>query len=265
MKTKNLFGLVGKNIFYSFSKKFFITKFHRESINDANYEIFDIDNIEQISYILKIPNLKGFNVTIPYKTKIIPFLHDMSKESAHIGSVNVVKITKIKNTKHLIGYNTDIIGFERSFKEDIKKIKCQNNNNLRALILGTGGVSLSVSFVLNKLHIPHKFISRNSNNNNYLLYENINKKLLNMYKIIINCTPIGTYPLIKYCPKLPYQYLTDTHYLYDLIYNPTETLFLKQGKKYNAITRNGLKMLHIQAEESWKIWMDDVVIVKNKQ
>ncbi|WP_238785391.1 shikimate dehydrogenase family protein [Blattabacterium cuenoti] len=261
LKTTYLFGLVGKDISYSFSKDFFIKKFHIESINYANYEIFDISNINKISCILKIPNLKGFNVTIPYKKTIIPFLDDLSEESAKIGSVNVVKIKIIKNKKYLVGYNTDIIGFERSFMEDLNKHKqlCYSrittNNIIKALILGTGGASLSVAFVLEKLNIPHKWISRNKKNNNYLSYEDVNQKLLNMYKIIINCTPVGTYPLIQCFPKFPYKYLTDKHYLYDLVYNPIETVFLKKGKQYNAIIRNGLKMLHIQAEESWKIWM----------
>ncbi|WP_185869507.1 shikimate dehydrogenase family protein [Blattabacterium cuenoti] len=244
---KYIFGLIGKDIHYSFSKEFFLKKFQKERINYAKYEVFDIPKIEKVSFIFKNPFLKGCNVTIPYKTSIIPFLTRLTTETRLIGSVNVIKI----KDQHRIGYNTDVFGFELSFKKDIKKFLCQRN--LKALILGTGGVSKAVSFVLKKLEIPYQYVSRKKNKN-ALSYEDINKNLLNKYKIIINCTPLGTYPNINFCPPLPYEYCTNKHYFYDMVYNPSKTLFIKKGKEKGAITRNGLDMLYLQAEESWKIW-----------
>ncbi|WP_185873748.1 shikimate dehydrogenase family protein [Blattabacterium cuenoti] len=244
---KYIFGLVGKKIHYSFSKNFFLKKFKKESIHQVTYKIFDIPKIENIINIFKNPNLKGCNITIPYKESIIPYLDKIMPEAKSIGSVNVVKIDK---NKYRIGYNTDVYGFEFSFKKDMNILLYKKP---KALILGTGGVSKSVSFILKKLEIPYKYVSRKKNKN-FILYTEINKNLLKDFKIIINCTPVGTYPFINYCPFLPYQYLSSEHYLYDLIYNPSKTLFLKKGEEKGAMIRNGLEMLHIQAEESWKIW-----------
>ncbi|WP_341666313.1 shikimate dehydrogenase [Blattabacterium cuenoti] len=244
---KRIYGLIGKNIQYSFSRKFFIEKFKQESIFNADYEIFDIPKIEDVSLIFQNPYLKGCNVTIPYKTSIIPFLTQIMPEAKSIGSVNVVKITN----KCRIGLNTDVLGFECSFKKKFKQIK--NQKNFKALILGTGGVSKTISFVLEKLKIPYQYISRKKNTG-VLVYEDINQNLLNEYKIIINCTPIGTYPNINSCPSLPYQYVSSEHYFYDLVYNPDKSLFLKKAEKKGALIQNGLDMFYFQAEESWKIW-----------
>ncbi|WP_341656755.1 shikimate dehydrogenase [Blattabacterium cuenoti] len=244
---KRIYGLIGKDIKYSFSRKFFLEKFKQESIFNADYEIFDISKIEDVSFIFQNPYLKGCNVTIPYKTSIIPFLTKIMPEAKFIGSVNVVKITN----KCRIGFNTDVLGFECSFKKKFKQFK--NKKNFKALILGTGGVSKSISFVLEKLKIPYQYISRKKNRG-FLVYEDINQNLLNQYKIIINCTPIGTYPNINTCPSLPYQYVSSEHYFYDLVYNPNKTLFLKKAEKKGAFIQNGLEMFYFQAEESWKIW-----------
>ncbi|WP_185850890.1 shikimate dehydrogenase family protein [Blattabacterium cuenoti] len=248
-KDKCIFGLIGKSIGYSFSKEFFMDKFKRESIHHySSYEIFDIPKIENILSIFTNKSLKGCNITIPYKEKIIPYLNDISMEAKSIGSVNVIKIDQ---DGYRIGYNTDFIGFEYTFRKDFNRLSFKKKP--KALILGTGGVSKSISYVLNKFKIPHKYVSRNKNGNVFI-YENINKDIIDNYKIIINCTPLGTYPSINSCPLLPYQYISSQHYFYDLVYNPSKTLFLRKGEEKGSMIRNGLEMLHVQAEESWKIW-----------
>jgi Shikimate 5-dehydrogenase len=246
-KKKIIYGLIGKNIKYSFSRKYFLYKFKKESIINVDYKIFDIPKIEDVSFIFKNPYLRGCNVTIPYKTAVIPFLNKIVDEAKSIGSVNVVKISN----KCKIGFNTDVIGFEYSFKKNLNLLT--NKKNLKALILGTGGVSKTISFVLKKLQIPYQHISRKKNKD-FIVYEDINQNLLKEHKIIINCTPVGTYPNINCCPPLPYQYVSSEHYFYDLIYNPEKTLFLSKAEEKGAIIKNGLEMLYLQAEESWKIW-----------
>jgi shikimate dehydrogenase len=240
----NIYGLIGKNIQYSFSKIFFEKKFKEESIKNCIYKIFDIDDISFMkNYIIHNNNIKGLNVTIPYKEKIIEIIDDISENILHIGSVNTLKIINYK----IIGYNTDVIGFEKSF--------FSNNawKNKKALILGSGGASKAVSYILKNHNIEFIIISRNGSNK-YYTYTQINDEIMNEYKIIINTTPLGTYPDIYNYPNIPYKYITSNHYLYDLIYNPNETIFLKKGKEKNAVTKNGLEMLYIQANESWKIW-----------
>lgn len=244
---KRIFGLVGRGISYSFSRDYFIKKFKKESISEVTYEIYDIPKIEDVLWIFKNPSLKGCNITIPYKKSIIPFLNKLTPEVKSIGSVNVVKINE---EKHRIGYNTDVLGFEFSFKKDINKLSYKNP---KALILGTGGVSRSVSFILKKMGIPYRYVSRRKNKD-FFVYEEVNQYLLEDHKIIINCTPLGTFPNIHLCPPLPYKFLSSKHYLYDLVYNPSKTLFLKKGEEKGSTIRNGLEMLRIQAEESWKIW-----------
>lgn len=244
----NIFGLIGKNIEYSFSKNFFEQKFKKENIKNCVYKIFDIKNLKGVkNYIINNKNIKGLNVTIPYKEKILKIVDEVSKDVKYIQAVNTLKIIDNK----IIGYNTDIIGFEKSF---INK----SLYNKKALILGSGGASKAVAHVLNKHKIKFLIVSRN--NINFCSYNDINKNMLNEYKIIINTTPVGTFPDINKAPNIPFDYITQHHYLYDLIYNPKETLFLKNGKKKNAKTKNGLSMLHIQATESWKIWNNDNIL-----
>ncbi|WP_185877798.1 shikimate dehydrogenase family protein [Blattabacterium cuenoti] len=248
-KYRNIFGLIGKNISYSLSRDFFLKKFKKESISYSTYLIFDIKDINEVNIIFNIPNLKGCNVTIPYKINIINFLDELDMNSKRIKSVNVIKI----KDNYKIGYNTDIIGFQLSFEKLLSFY--HTKKNLKALILGTGGVSYAISFVLYKLGIPYKYVSRNKEKNNHTInYIDINRDLLEKYKIIINCTPLGTYPNINSFPPLPYQYIYNNHILYDLTYNPDQTIFLKIGKKKGALIKNGLEMLYLQAEESWKIW-----------
>lgn len=241
-----IFGLIGKNIEYSFSKQFFIKKFKEEKIFNCKYEIFDIKNISMIKNIFKNnSNLLGLNVTIPYKEKIIKYLSSLSREALKIGAVNTIKI---KSNNKYIGYNTDIYGFEKSF---IKHLKIYHK---KALVLGTGGASKAISFVLNKLNISHKLVSRKESKNT-IFYSEINKYIMDNYNIIINCTPLGTFPLLnKTYPKIPYDYLSNKHYLYDLVYNPSETIFLKKGIEKGCIIQNGLDMLYEQANISWNIW-----------
>ncbi|WP_196886670.1 shikimate dehydrogenase family protein [Aureivirga sp. CE67] len=239
-----LLGLVGRNISYSFSRGYFKEKFEKLHLeNDFSYRNFDIEQIELFpSIIEENKKLVGCNVTIPYKQEIIPYLDALDEVSKEIGAVNTIKVKDGK----LFGFNTDAYGFENSIKPLIK-------NQKKALILGTGGASKAVVFALNKMGISHKFVSRNKSENNFI-YEEIDQKIMEEFEIIINCTPIGTFPNIEEKPNLPYKYLTENHLLYDLVYNPEETAFLKEGKSKNSIIKNGHDMLILQAEKSWEIW-----------
>lgn len=237
----DLFGLIGYPLSHSFSKKYFTKKFEREKIN-ASYELFPIEKIEEVKYIIsQNPNLKGFNVTIPYKETIIPFLDEIDDAAKEIGAVNTVKI----QNNRLIGYNTDIYGFEKSF------LSFCNNIPKKALILGTGGSSKAVSFILKKYNFDIKFVSRSAGD---YTYNQLSEEILKEFKVIINTTPLGMFPKVENCPDIPYEFLMDEHYLFDLVYNPEETLFLKKGKDRGAKTKNGLDMLHFQAEKAWEVW-----------
>lgn len=243
---KNRFGLLGKNINYSFSKGYFTEKFIKENYKGYTYENFDIPEISHFTAILDKNNteLKGLNVTIPYKEEVIPYLNKLSKKAAKIGAVNTIKISKNGTLK---GYNTDYYGFKKSLKPLLKK------HHKKALILGTGGASKGVAFALDELGIKYKLVSRN-NKANTIDYSQINKDTFDQFQIIINCTPLGTSPNIEACPNIPYDYFTDKHIAYDLIYNPAETQFLKNAKSKGAKIKNGLDMLIYQAEKAWKIW-----------
>lgn len=239
------FGLLGKNISYSFSRNYFENKFENENIHNVSYENFDIPAIENFPVIVsEIKNLMGLNVTIPYKETIIPYLDKLDPTAKTIGAVNTIKITKKGLLK---GYNTDYYGFKKSIKPLLKK------QHKKALVLGTGGASKAVAYALDKLGIKYRFVSRTPNDN-ALNYESLNKDLIASHLIIINCTPLGTFPNITNCPNIPYNFLTKDHILYDLIYNPEESQFLKNGIQKGCTVINGLKMLELQAEKSWKIW-----------
>ncbi len=241
-----LFGLLGKNIAYSFSKKYFTKKFNTENLNHQ-YENIDLDNIDNLTaFLLKNKtNLKGFNVTIPYKQDVFQFLDQIDTVAQEIGAVNCVKII---GNQHLKGFNTDAYGFEQSILPLLKK------RHKKALILGTGGASKAVAYTFNKLQIEYKFVSRNPQKNQ-LSYSSLTKDIIKEYKVIVNTTPLGTKGKSEdECANIPYQYIGKKHLLYDLIYNPKKTLFLKKGKKKGAKTKNGLKMLKLQADKSWEIW-----------
>ena len=238
----NNLGLIGKNIAYSFSEKYFTEKFHRQNLTDFSYQLFDLKDINEVETLFSNENLLGFNITIPYKQAIIPFLDALSPEAQKVGAVNTVKINEGKK----IGYNTDVYGFEKSF------VPMLRNHHQKALILGNGGASKAVTFVLDKLGIPYTKVTRNDDE--FLSYDNLDETIISSHQIIINCTPVGTFPQINAAPNLPYQFLTEAHYLYDLIYNPEETKFLQLGKEKGAQIKNGLEMLHLQAEKAWEIW-----------
>lgn len=238
------FGLIGKDISYSFSKSFFTEKFEKEGLL-YSYHNFDIPTVESFPTILSQNNdLKGLNVTIPYKEKVIPFLDSLDETAEKIGAVNVIKILE---DKKLIGYNSDYFGFQTALAKFLPLKKKS------ALILGTGGASKAVAFALDNLGFEYKYVSR-SNDLNFLNYSELDQALINNNQLIINCTPLGTFPNIKACPPIPYQFLTKDHLLFDLIYNPSETQFLKRGKLWGAKTSNGLSMLEFQAEKAWEIW-----------
>jgi len=244
MKKNKIYGLIGKNISYSFSREYFSNKFKTEKIS-SKYLNFDLIDINQIYKLTKEFNLSGLNVTIPYKESIIQFLDETDSKAKQIGAVNTIKFFNNK----MIGYNTDYIGFKKSL-QNISNINIPKN----ALILGTGGASKAVKFALSELGIGFKTVSRVKNNADYT-YQEIDKYIINK-KLIINCSPVGTFPNIKDSPKIPYQYLTSENFLYDLVYNPDKTLFLKKGDEIGCFTKNGVEMLKIQAEKAWEIWND---------
>lgn len=238
------FGLIGKNISYSFSQQHFTEKFNTENLHECSYDNFDIENIEQFPEVLSnIDNLIGLNVTIPYKEAIFPYLDKISSKAQRIGAVNTIKITK-KGT--LKGHNTDEYGFRKSIVPHLNKY------HKKALILGTGGASKAIAFTLKKLNIPYQFVSRKKGGT--YQYSTLTPEIIKDHQIIINCTPLGTFPNIDNCPDIPYEGITSEHLLYDLIYNPKETLFLKKGIEHGANTCNGLSMLILQAEKAWEIW-----------
>tara|TARA_B100000575_G_C23137740_1_gene661357 strand:- start:666 stop:1403 length:738 start_codon:yes stop_codon:yes gene_type:complete len=245
MKKNKKYGLIGKNIDYSFSKSYFTNKFKVENLN-CEYLNFDLNNFRLIKTILVQKDIYGLNVTVPFKEKIIDYLDEVDEIAKNIGAVNTIKKIENKN----IGFNTDYIGFEKSLLSLIGNKKPKN-----ALILGSGGASKAVKYVLKKLNINFSTVSRNKDKYEFI-YENLNDDILNKFKMIINCSPVGTFPNINNCPNIPYKFLTKDHVLYDLVYNPIETLFLKKGNGLGCKTKNGLEMLEIQAEESWKIWND---------
>ena len=242
-KSKNRFGLLGKNISYSFSRGYFANKFEVLGLQDHSYENFDIEAITQLPDILDKNQLRGLNVTIPYKEEVIPYLDSITEDAKKIGAVNTIQFTP----KGLIGHNTDAYGFKRSIEPLL------NSSHKKALILGTGGASKAVVFVFEKLGISYQYVSR-SPSENILGYNQLTKEVLQHVQIIVNCSPVGTFPKVLDKPNLPYEYLNKTHVLFDLIYNPAETAFLKEGKKRQAQIQNGLPMLEFQAEKAWEIW-----------
>ncbi len=239
-------GLLGKNISYSFSRSYFKEKFEKEEITDTSYENFDIESIDLFSDLVKnTKGLEGMNVTIPYKEEVMPFLDDINEQAAEIGAVNTIKVTK---DGKLIGYNTDCYGFKESIKPLLKP------HHKKALILGTGGASKAVAYSLKNLGIEFKYVSRRMSKGIGFTYDTLDEKDIENHTIIINCTPLGTFPNIENYPDIPYSSITDKHILFDLIYNPEETKFLNFGKQKGATLINGLKMLQLQAEKAWSIW-----------
>ena len=269
-----LFALIGHPLSHSFSQAYFTEKFAREKV-DACYENFDLSDIQELPGMLRErPDLCGFNVTIPYKEAIIPFLDELDPEAETVGAVNTVKVMADGRMK---GFNTDIIGIEASLGHVIAREERPKQSNLTrtktvqvgllrsarndvpdscdmtALILGTGGASKAVQYVLEKHHIPYHLVSRTPGRGQFT-YETLTPEVIQNHLLIINATPVGMAPHIEEAPLIPYEALTEKHVLFDLIYNPEETRFLQQGKAHSATTINGLTMLHAQAEASWAIW-----------
>lgn len=243
-----LYGLIGYPLGHSFSKLYFTEKFERENITDCFFEAFPIDSINQFPALLKNnPSLKGLSVTIPYKEQVLQYVDEISDEVEAIGATNSIKISKGK----LTAYNTDIVGFEKSF------IKLLKPHHAKALVLGTGGASKAVQYVLGKLKIEFLVVTRKKKNINQVIYEELDETIMDKYTVIINCSPVGMFPSENLAPAIPYSLISDSHYLYDLVYKPSETLFLKKGKESGAVVQNGYEMLLIQAEESWRIWNND--------
>lgn len=239
------YGLIGKNISYSFSKQYFTDKFEQENLPNFSYENFDISDINQLqSIVAETLYLKGLNVTIPYKESVFPFLDKIDKKALAIGAVNTIKITKKQKLK---GYNTDYYGFKKAIKPYLKP------HHKKAFILGTGGASKAVAYALHTLEIDYKFVSRNPKTEQ-LSYKDLNSEIFNEYHIVINCTPLGTFPNIAEFPPLPYSFFTNKHLAFDLIYNPAETSFLQKAKEFKSETLNGYQMLIFQAEKAWRIW-----------
>jgi shikimate dehydrogenase len=244
-QNKVKFGLIGKNISYSFSKKHFSVKFTLGNLDGYVYDNYDLQSIQDFPKLLADnPELKGLNVTIPYKEEIIPYLNKLSKKAAQIGAVNVIRITKNGKLK---GYNSDYYGFKKALQPLLQ------SHHKKALILGSGGAAKAVAFALNELGILFTFVSREEKEG-MIDYDRINATTFDNYQIFINCTPLGTSPNVKEFPPIPYQYFTEKHIAFDLIYNPEETQFLKKAKKNGAVIKNGYEMLVFQAEKAWKIW-----------
>ncbi|HUZ57215.1 MAG TPA: shikimate dehydrogenase [Hanamia sp.] len=241
-----IYGLIGKTLHHSFSGRYFSEKFRSDEIKDTEYRNFELKDLgDELPLLKNNPEIKGLNVTIPYKTEIIPFLDELTEECREINASNCIKIQDGK----WIGFNTDIIGFEKSFVPFLKPY------HKKALILGTGGASNAVGFVLKKLNIEFLKVSREKNQDpSVISYDGINEEVMEEFKVVINTTPVGTSPNVNEYPKIPYEFITTHHYFFDLIYNPAKTLFLSFAEKQGAFIENGDKMLSIQAEESWEIW-----------
>lgn len=238
------FGLIGRNIAYSFSRGYFQTKFEKLCLEDYSYVNFDLEDISQFpDLIKKNPNLVGLNVTIPYKEQIIPYLTKLDDVASAIGAVNTIKFSP----EGLIGFNTDAYGFEQALLPQLQE------HQQHALILGTGGASKAVAYVLQQRNISVRFVSRKPEGDQ-LTYEELDQEVLKKHTLIINCTPLGTWPNVEAKPQIPYSFLTEQHFLFDLIYNPEKTAFLLEGEKRGTAISNGLKMLEMQAEKAWEIW-----------
>ena len=244
---EKLYGLLGYPLVHSFSQNYFNQKFESENI-DAEYINFEIPDVGMLMEVVaENENLNGLNVTIPYKEQVIPFLDEIDQAASEVGAVNVIKFIRGKDGLRLKGYNSDIIGFTDSIKSLLKP------HHQSALVLGTGGAAKAVSYSLRKLGLEVQLVSRRKSANT-LVYEELTKNDLKTHKVIVNTTPLGMYPNVDTCPDIPYRYLTSQHLCYDLIYNPDETLFLKNSRQAGAQVKNGLEMLLLQAFASYSIW-----------
>ncbi|MDP4225673.1 MAG: shikimate dehydrogenase [Bacteroidota bacterium] len=245
----NIYGLIGYPLSHSFSPEYFANKFRKEKIADSEYKLFPLEDISQLPILLETyTEIRGLNVTIPYKEKVMAFMDSMDDVVRKVGAMNTIKISRTGGKIRLSGHNSDVYGFYHSL------LPLLEPSHKKALILGTGGASKAVSFVLDSLGIRYRFVSRSPKSSSDLSYVQLERQLIEEYTLIINSTPVGMFPHFNECPAIPYQWIGPNHLLYDLIYNPDETLFLQHGKERGAIVKNGLEMLHLQAERSWEIW-----------
>lgn len=245
--SRKQFGLVGRNISYSFSKNYFTEKFQKNNTQNCTYENFDIQDVNEFPNIIQNnPDLLGINITIPYKETVIPFLTSLTENALKIGAVNVIKITK---EGAIIGDNSDYYGFKKALEPLLQP------HHTNALILGTGGASKAVAFALEDLGIGYTFVSRKASEN-AISYDQLDANTFSKYQIVINSTPLGTSPNVDVFPEIPYQYFNSKYIAFDLIYNPAVTQFLKKAEEQGAVIKNGLEMLVFQAEKAWEIWND---------
>lgn len=251
MSSKRIFGLIGYPLSHSFSQKYFSAKFLREHIEDAEYRNFPLQNISEFkTLIASEPNLCGLNVTIPYKLPVMEFLDETDPEAIAVGAVNVIRFNRSEHGLLLKGFNSDVIGFRTS----LLPLLPTRSEGMKALVLGSGGASRAIVYTLKSMGIEPHIVSRNKGEHVYKTYAQLTPRDITDHLLIINTTPLGMFPRTETFPVLPYQTITPGHILFDLVYNPQETQFLKWGKTFGAKTRNGLEMLHVQAEKSWEIW-----------
>ena len=249
----HLYGLIGYPLSHSFSQKYFTEKFEKEGRDGYSYRMFPIRNIGDLRNLPEqYPDFQGFNVTIPYKEQIIPYMDEMDTVAEKTGAVNTVQVIRRGRDICLKGYNTDVYGFSRSLKEWFTALDADFPR--QALVLGTGGASKAVVYALRCLNITVHLVSRKEGENIYKTYDQLNAADMAAHPLIINTTPVGMFPNTEACPAIPYMYVTDIHYLYDLVYNPEETLLMRKGREMGAVVHNGERMLHLQADKAWEIW-----------
>lgn len=242
------FGLIGKKLGHSFSAKYFAEKFEREGLQECDYSLYELPEIECVKEFMLTPDLVGFNVTIPYKQQIIPYLDALDAQAREVGAVNCVKIER---DGRRVGYNTDVDGIRLSLDKLLGKEKVS-----AALILGTGGASQAVQYVLRERGIDYKVVSRDKDKAD-LTYDDLTQDVMATHRLIINASPVGMYPACEKCPNIPYAMLSGSHFLFDLVYNPLTTRFMELGAEQGAATLSGIDMLYAQAESAWKIWCRD--------
>ncbi|MBC3785526.1 shikimate dehydrogenase family protein [Spirosoma utsteinense] len=244
------YGLIGFPLTHSFSQRYFTEKFVREGIADSQYDLFELPDITALTTLMETPGLRGLNVTIPHKQAVLPFLDRLDSSAEKVGAVNVIKLNEDGSR---VGFNSDYYGFRQSLQNWLRSLG-QTTAGLQALVLGTGGASKAVVAALSDLQVPYRSVSRTKSAAT-VTYDEL-PHLLPEFRLLVNCSPVGTYPHTNEAPSLPYDQLTDRHLLYDLVYNPAETLFMKRGAERGAATHNGLRMLELQAEKAWDIWQN---------
>ena len=252
MQMMTTYGLIGFPLGHSFSAAYFTRKFQEEEIA-AEYNNYPMQSVDDVrTFVSDTPQLQGFNVTIPHKESVLPHLDELSIAAQQIGAVNVVKVERKNNRIRLLGYNTDFIGF----RDSLRPLLTERVH--KALVLGTGGASKAVTYALRSMDIEPQLVSR-TRRKDILSYEDLDREIIKNHPLIVNCTPLGTFPNIEGAPPIPYEHLTAENILYDLVYNPSETRFMILGKQQGAVVKNGLEMLHLQAQAAWKIWNADAI------